>query len=367
MGDRNERIVVAGGGTGGHVYPGVAIARELLRRRPRRELLFVGTARGLESRLVPAEGFTLETIRASGLVGMGVMARLRGMALLPLGLLDSWRLLGRFRPSLVVGVGGYASGPVLAAALLRRLPTLIHEQNRWPGVTNRILAPLVDRIAVSFPGTEGSVGRKGTVTGNPVRPEFKEAPFERETNRPVRILVFGGSRGARALNEAVMDALPRLARSTAAPLFLHHQTGSQDLERVQQAYQDAGCTESRVEAYIDHMSDALASADLVLCRAGASTLAELAMVGRASVLVPFPNATHDHQQHNAAAFTAAGAARLVDQSDLDGRRVAELFLELSAQRSVLADMARAARSLARPDAAARIVDMAEELLDQRGA
>ncbi|MEE9127339.1 MAG: undecaprenyldiphospho-muramoylpentapeptide beta-N-acetylglucosaminyltransferase [Planctomycetota bacterium] len=364
MGDTDERIVVAGGGTGGHVYPGVAIARELQRRRPRRELLFVGTERGMETDLVPAEGFRLETIRASGLVGVGLMARLRGLARLPLGLLDSWRILADFRPQLVVGVGGYASGPVLAAALLRRLPTLIHEQNRWPGMTNRTLSTLVDRIAVSFPGTMGKLGRKGVVTGNPVRPGFEESMKRAPADGPVHVLVFGGSRGARALNDAVVDALPQLARQPQR-LFLHHQTGPADHERVQAAYRSAGYTESKVEEYILQMPEALAAAHLVVCRAGASTLAELALVGRASVLVPFPQATHDHQLHNASGFADAGAARLLDQKDLSGTALANVLEELSADREALDAMSRAARGLARPDAAARIVDMAEELIRRR--
>jgi len=362
--DTDERIVVAGGGTGGHVYPGVAIARELQRRRPQRELLFVGTARGMETELVPAEGFRLETIRASGLVGVGLMARLCGLARLPLGLLDSWRILADYRPQLVVGVGGYASGPLLAAALLRRVPTLIHEQNRWPGVTNRILSGLVDRIAVSFPGTTGRLGRMGVVTGNPVRPGFEDAKEQASKDGPVRVLVFGGSRGARALNNAVTGALSQLARQQPR-LFLHHQTGPADLERVQAAYHDAGYTESKVEAYIRQMPEALAAAHLVVCRAGASTLAELALMGRASVLVPFPQATHDHQLHNARGFADAGAARLLEQETLSGPVLAELLQELSADRQTLAAMSRAAGGLARPHAAARIVDMAEELLSRR--
>jgi UDP-N-acetylglucosamine--N-acetylmuramyl-(pentapeptide) pyrophosphoryl-undecaprenol N-acetylglucosamine transferase len=362
--DAHERIVVAGGGTGGHVYPGVAIARELQRRRPERELLFVGTERGMEMELVPAEGFRLETIRASGLVGVGLMARLRGLIQLPLGLVDSWRILAGFRPQLVVGVGGYASGPVLAAAALRRCPTLIHEQNRWPGMTNRILSALVDAVAVSFPATAGRLGRKGVVTGNPARPGFEFTDeMATDTGTP-RVLVFGGSRGARALNDAVVDALPQLA-SRQPRLFLHHQTGPADVARVREAYRQAGYTESKVEPYIRAMPQALAEAHLVVCRAGASTLAELALVGRPSVLVPFPQATHDHQRHNASGFADAGAARLLEQRDLDGASLAGTLLELAGDGETLASMRRAARGLAQPEAAARIVDMAEELMQRR--
>ena len=355
--------MIAGGGTGGHVYPGVAIARELLARSPEREVLFVGTSQGLESRLVPAEGFRLETIRATGLAGMGVASRLAGLARLPLGLLDSHRILGRFRPSLVVGVGGYASGPVLAAAVARRAPTMIHEQNRWPGITNRILAPLVDRVAVSFPGTAGGVGRRGVVTGNPVRPAFRSIPPMRDGSGTPRVLIFGGSRGARALNEAVMEALPLLA-ALGMPVELHHQTGPADLSRVQDAYRASGYTASTVEAFIDPMADALAAADLVIARAGASTLAELAVAGRPSVLVPFPNATHDHQRHNAGAFADAGASVVIDQRELSGERLAAVIGELSGDPGRLRSMADGARTLAHPDAAERIADLAESLLER---
>jgi len=354
-----RRIVIAGGGTGGHVYPGVAIAQELRRRDASREVRFVGTAAGLEARLVPAAGFALETIRASGIVGKGLLARAAGLARLPLGLLDAHRILRRIRPALVVGVGGYASGPVLVAALLRRLPTMIHEQNRWPGATNRLLAPWVDRIAVSFDATAGKVGALGMMTGNPVRAPFAALPAWAPHAGPARVLVSGGSRGARAINDAVIAALPRLAPEGWS---WRHQTGAADRERVADAYAAAGVRGVRVEAFLDDMPAALADADLVICRAGASTLAELACAGRAAILIPFPQAAHDHQRHNARGFAAAGAATLLEQQGLDGGRLAAEARALISDPGRLARMAAAARTLARPDAAARIVDLAEALL-----
>ena len=354
---------MAGGGTGGHVYPGLAIAAELGRRAGSRRFLFVGTEAGLESRLVPAHGYALETIRASGLVGVGLATKLRGIARLPGAIRESHRILGRFRPHLVVGVGGYASGPVLLVAIARRLPTLIHEQNRWPGVTNRILAPWVDRIAVTFPGTFGVVGRRGVVTGNPVAEEFTRVPAWNPTPEPRRVLVFGGSRGARALNNAVAAALPRLRGRVS----LHHQTGPADYDRIRKAYEQSGFTDATVEEYIDTMPEALAATDLVVCRAGASTLAELAASGRASILVPFTFATHDHQRQNARAFVDAGASRLLDQAELDGERLAAEVLTLLGAPQELERMAAGARGLARPDAASSIADLAEELMARRAA
>jgi UDP-N-acetylglucosamine--N-acetylmuramyl-(pentapeptide) pyrophosphoryl-undecaprenol N-acetylglucosamine transferase len=359
-----QRIVIAGGGTGGHVNPGLAIAQELVRRKARREVRFVGTAAGLEARLVPAAGFALETIRATGIVGKGLLGRAAGLARLPLGLLDAHAILRRFRPALVVGVGGYASGPVLVAALLRRIPTMIHEQNRWPGATNRLLAPWVDRIAVSFETTAGRIGALGTITGNPVRAPFAALPAWTPHAGSARVLVFGGSRGARAVNDAVIAALPRLA---ASGWSWRHQTGAADRDRVAAAYGHAGIDGARVEAFLDDMPEALAAADLVICRAGASTLAELACAGRAAILIPFPQAAHDHQRHNARGFEAAGAARVLEQRNLDGGRLATEAQALLADPGRIAAMSTAARTLARPDAAARIADLAEALLAPGGA
>lgn len=352
-----QRILIAGGGTGGHVNPALAIARELQRRRPDRSIRFVGTAAGLESRLVPAAGYPLETIRAAGVVGKGPVGRIRGLVRLALGCLDSRRLLRRTRPHLVIGVGGYASAPVVLAAILRRVPTMIHEQNRFPGMTNRVLSPLVGRTAVSFPGTAGGVGRRGEVTGNPVRPEFTRIPVWRPHDGPARLLVFGGSRGARAINDAMVAALGGLPPDLA----ITHQTGPADRDRVAAAYAVAG-REARVEAYLDDMAAVLEGADLVICRAGASTLAELAAAGRAAILIPFPRAAHDHQRHNARSLVEAGAARCIDPRELDGERLARTIRAVLEAPGELERMSGAARRLARPDAAGRIADLAEALM-----
>ena len=237
---------------------------------------------------------------------------------------------------------------------------MIHEQNRFPGVTNRVLAPLVGRIAVSFAGTAGVVGRRGRITGNPVRPEFARLEPWRPGDGPACVLLFGGSRGARALNGAMVDALPHLPPG----MEIRHQTGPADHRPVSEAYVAMGIQNARVEPYIDDMPGALAAADLVICRAGASTLAELAVAGRASVLIPFPHAAHDHQRHNARGFVEAGAARMMDQRNLDGMRLAAIISDLVGDAEALGTMAACARRLARPGAAAEIADMAEHLLEE---
>jgi UDP-N-acetylglucosamine--N-acetylmuramyl-(pentapeptide) pyrophosphoryl-undecaprenol N-acetylglucosamine transferase len=357
-------VLIAGGGTGGHLYPGIAVARELLARRQDARVVFAGTAAGLEARVLPREGFELELIRSAGLKGKSWRARLRGAVLLPLGALDAWHVISRHRPSVAVGVGGYSSGPVIALAAARGIPTLLMEQNAVPGITNRMLARMVDAAAVTFEDSTVFFGAKAFLSGNPVRAEFF-APDERSAPPapdapppPVRVLVFGGSQGAHAINMAMADAAPRLARA-ALPLAITHQTGAGDLEMVRDAYRRAGI-DARVEPFLHAMDREMTSADLVVCRAGATTLAELTAAGRPSILIPLPTATDDHQRKNAEALAAAGAARVLDQRDLGGARLAEELAEeivaMASEPAPRARMAAAARGLARPDAARLIVD-----------
>ncbi len=358
-------VLMAGGGTGGHVFPAVAIARELAETVPGCEVLFVGTARGLESRIVPAEGFRLLTIRSAGITGKRIMSRLKGMALLPVSLAQSWGMLSRARPVLVVGVGGYASGPVLAAAVLRRVPTLIHEQNYVPGATNLWLAPYVTQVAVTFPETIARLKGRGVVTGNPVRREFGRIPPLPEGARPGGhgVLVFGGSQGARAINHAVREALPALAVLKGKVRFTH-QTGETDLEVTRSAYRDSGL-EADVRPFIREMAQALEAADLVVSRSGATTVAELTAAGRPAVLIPFAAATHDHQTFNARKLADAGAAVLLPEKELTGERLAREVLDLIETPERLARMGRAARELGRPDAASRIAALCSELIAGR--
>jgi len=361
------RVLIAGGGTGGHLYPGVALARELQRRDPSVEISFVGTARGIESRVIPREGFPLDLIRVAGLKGVSRLRRLRGLLLLPLAALDAWRVISRRRPSVVVGVGGFASGPVLALAALRRLPTLLLEQNALPGLTNRLLAPVVRAAAVNFPEALRFFPRTGFVAGNPVRAAFF-VPAGRESYEAdarasgtagtppgaARVLIFGGSQGAHAINVALVEAAPQLA-AAGARLAITHQTGERDLDRVRDAYQRAGL-HARVEAFLYEMDHEMKQADLVVARAGATTLSELAAAGRPAILVPLPTATDDHQRRNAEAFARAGGALVLEEKHLSGERLAEAVLALAADPARRAEMARRSRTLARPDAAERIAD-----------
>ena len=356
------RLVIAGGGTGGHLYPGIAVAREVLRRMPDAVVSFAGTARGLESRVVPAAGFELDTIRSTGLKGRSIVARLRGAALVPMSLADAWQLLSRRRPQVVMGVGGYSSGPVVLAAAIRRIPTIVLEQNAVPGLTNRLLAPWVRAAAVTYEQTLSFFGRRGFVAGNPVRPEFFNArPSTGAQAGPSarRVLVLGGSQGAHAINVAMVAAAPELVRR-AAEVAVVHQTGERDLETVREGYQRAGLP-VRAESFLDTVAREMDEADVVISRAGATTLAELAASGRPAVLIPFPAATDDHQRKNAEVLDRAGAAVLIDQKDLTPDRLATVVGDLLNDAEKRARMAAAMRTFAKPEAAARIVDRLLEL------
>ena len=360
------RVVIAGGGTGGHLYPGIAVARELLSRRPDAAISFAGTARGLEARVIPREGFALDLIRSGGLKGKSVMDRARGAWLVPVGLTDAWRIVSARRPDLVIGVGGYSSGPVVLVAALRGIPTMLLEQNAVPGLTNRMLARFVRAAGVTFDSTRSFFGSKAFVSGNPVRPEFlatagssQESALD-DTTSVVRVLVFGGSQGAHAINMAMVEAAAELAAGSSH-LHLTHQTGERDVEMVRAAYRQAGL-EADVEPFLYDMERQLGQADVIVCRAGATTLAEITAGGKAAILVPLPTATDDHQRKNAEALAAKGAAEVLLQQEMTGAVLAERLLALAADRERRMRMSAAARSLARPDAARVIVDRALELV-----
>jgi UDP-N-acetylglucosamine--N-acetylmuramyl-(pentapeptide) pyrophosphoryl-undecaprenol N-acetylglucosamine transferase len=347
-------VVIAGGGTGGHLYPGLAVAREVLRREPEAHVTFVGTARGLESTIVPREGFELDVIRSAGLKGKSMGARLRGLGLLPVSALDAWGVISARRPSIVVGVGGYSAGPVVFLAALRRIPTMVLESNALPGVTNRMLARWVDAAAVTYEETAAYFGEKAFVAGNPVRPEFlRTVPARTPHAGARRLLVLGGSQGAHAINVALVAAAAELVRTTG--LDLVHQTGPRDLGMVREAY-ERGHVPARVESFLDPVVGEMSAADLVLCRAGSTTLAEIAALGRPAVLVPLPTAADDHQRKNAQAIAAAGAAVVIDERELTTSRVVETVASLMKDEGRLAAMGEAMRRLARPDAARQIVD-----------
>jgi UDP-N-acetylglucosamine--N-acetylmuramyl-(pentapeptide) pyrophosphoryl-undecaprenol N-acetylglucosamine transferase len=360
------RVMIAGGGTGGHLYPGIAVARELLARDGGSQVTFAGTASGIEARVLPREGFTLDLIRSGGLKGKSVVDRFRGVWLLPQGVIDAWTIVSRRRPDLVIGVGGYSSGPVVLVAALRGVPTMVLEQNAVPGLTNRLLAPLVRAAAVTYDSTRLFFGEKAVVSGNPVRPEFFEVagPSAREANADggsavVRVLVFGGSQGAHAVNVAMVEAAPELAAGRPR-VRITHQAGERDVEMVRAGYRAAGI-QADVEPFFFDMERRLGDADLIVCRAGATTIAEVAAAGRAAILVPLPTATDDHQRKNAEALAAAGAADVLLQTDASGPVLAKRILALAGNAAARARMAKAVKSLARPDAARVIVDRAIEL------
>ena len=369
------RILIAGGGTGGHLYPGIALARELMRRDPATTVSFVGTAQGIEARVVPREGFEIDLIRVAGLKGKSTVERAIGFGLLPIAAVDVLRVLSKRRPDVVVGVGSFASGPVLALAALLGYPTMLLEQNALPGITNRLLARVVRAAAVNFESALTYFPRNGFVAGNPVRPEFFPAgheetherfarPFDSRDSRAVplaqgRVLIFGGSQGAHAINVAMVEAAARLAAS-GIRLAITNQTGERDLDLVRAAYERAGVA-ARVEAFIYEIDREMKAAAVVVARSGATTLAELAASGTPAILVPLPTAADDHQRKNAEVVAKAGAAIVVDQRALSGESLAAAIASVVTDPDRLRRMSAAARALARPDAAERIADRVEQL------
>jgi len=347
------RVIMAGGGTGGHVIPALAIAQEL-RSHYHAELLFVGTPRGIETRLVPAAGFELRLIEVGALKRVDLATRLKTMLDLPRSLFASSAIIGEFRPHVMIGVGGYASGPAMLVAAMMNVPTVAFEPNVVPGFANRVLAPTIRAAAVHFEST-CHYFRKCHVTGVPVRRQFFNVPQKPE-NGPPTLLVFGGSQGAHAINVAVLAALPKLMEALPE-IHLIHQTGEKDYAEAQSAYLKTMIS-AEVAPFIDDMPGAFARADLLLCRAGASTVAEVTAAGKPAIFIPLPTAADDHQRHNAATLAADGAARLLLQAELSPERLVNEVASLVRDRAGLAGMAQAARRFAHPDAAAKIAELA---------
>jgi UDP-N-acetylglucosamine--N-acetylmuramyl-(pentapeptide) pyrophosphoryl-undecaprenol N-acetylglucosamine transferase len=337
------KMLLAGGGTGGHLFPAVALAQRLLEKTPESEVLFVGTERGIESRILPELGLPLATIDIAGFAGKGIGGKLALVPRLFKSVYQSLHILDRFRPQVVVGVGGYASGPLLLAARLKGYPVLIHEQNAWPGLTNRLLARWAERICLSFAEADRAFHHGATVlTGNPLRRGMEDCPPISPDN-PL-LLVFGGSRGARAINEAMVRALP-LLEEFRGRLGILHQTGAEDVEWTREEYRQAGWDPNGVVPFINDMADAYARAHLVLCRAGATTVAELTACGRPAIMVPYPHAAGDHQSANARALAHRGAALMLPQSELTAENIARIAGDLLRDRERLLNMAGVARSM----------------------
>jgi UDP-N-acetylglucosamine--N-acetylmuramyl-(pentapeptide) pyrophosphoryl-undecaprenol N-acetylglucosamine transferase len=356
-----QRIMVAGGGTGGHLFPGLAVVEELRRRVPGLEVKFVGTARGIEARILPSRGEALELLKVTPLKGQGMGARFKSFARIPAAMKEASSLMRDFEPDLVLGVGGYASGPVLLSASLSGRPTALLEQNAHVGLTNRILARFVDRAYITFEQTERVFGKnRSRLTGNPVRHEFVEharlaiADPEGFESRARSVLVLGGSQGARKLNEDVPRALAQ-AGLAHRDLEVVHQAGESMRDEVEATYRELGIR-AKVVTFIDEIARAYSNAALVVARAGATTLAELCAIGRPSILIPFPFAADDHQAKNAKALEEQCASICIRESELEADALGELIGGLLDDAAKRQAMARAARGHGRPDAAAAIVD-----------
>jgi UDP-N-acetylglucosamine--N-acetylmuramyl-(pentapeptide) pyrophosphoryl-undecaprenol N-acetylglucosamine transferase len=358
-------MIIAGGGTGGHLFPGIAIAEEFLQRDPANRVLFIGTERGLEKKILGGLGFPLRTLKVEGLKGRGPVRILASLLKIPGSLIASVRIIRAFQPAVVVGVGGYASGPAVLAARLMGLKTAIAEQNAFPGLTNRILGHIADRIFVSFSASARwfPAGRT-RVTGNPIRAAFlAEKPQGKRDDLRFTLLIFGGSQGAHAINRIVMDALDGLGELKDRLRFIH-QTGEQDRETVEEGYRKRGFS-AEVAPFILDMAAAYRTADLLLCRAGATSIAEITAGGKAAILIPFPFAVNDHQTQNAEILVRAGAAEMIPEKELDGRRLAAAIERLCCQPAEIQKMEKASASLGNIHAAATIVDAFLDLIEDR--
>ncbi|MBX7222019.1 MAG: undecaprenyldiphospho-muramoylpentapeptide beta-N-acetylglucosaminyltransferase [Blastocatellia bacterium] len=349
------KVLIAAGGTGGHIFPGIAIAQEWQRRFPETGFMFVGTERGLESKLVPKAGFPLTLIQAGALNNVSLTRKVSSLLKMPVGVWQAMRLLRSFRPDIVVGIGGYASGVMVLVAALQGFPTMVVEPNALPGFTNRKLARFVNAAGVTFAEAARFFPGKAVLTGTPVRADF-EAVQPKSRTEERHLLIFGGSQGARAINQAMIAAAPILAKAPF-PLRITHQTGEADFETVRQGYA-ATTLQVEVRPFIYEMAAAFAAADLLICRAGAMTAAEVAAAGKAAIFIPFPLAADDHQRKNAEAFVRAGAGRLVVQAELTGERLAQEILTVLENAGQLSAMEQAGRRLARSNAAGHVVDLA---------
>jgi UDP-N-acetylglucosamine--N-acetylmuramyl-(pentapeptide) pyrophosphoryl-undecaprenol N-acetylglucosamine transferase len=355
------RAILAGGGTGGHVIPALAVAQEL-QKQYGAEVLFIGTARGIENRLVPAAGFELRLVEVGALKNVSLATRLRTMFDLPRAVWEARRILTEFRPGVVIGVGGYASGPAMMAATLSRIPTVAFEPNVVPGFANRVVARFVSGAAVHFSET-AKYFRRAEVTGVPVRQAFFEIARRTPSQENPSVLVFGGSQGAHAINQAAMESVVAL-QARVPGIRIVHQTGERDYNDAQAAY---AAVSGSVEAFrfIDDMPGHFARADLLVCRSGASTVAEVAAAGKPAIFVPFPRAADDHQKRNAEAFERAGAALLLEESNLNRETLVEAISSLLSSPARLEQMGEAARKLSHPDAARDIAKMAAQLAGEK--
>src|SRR5580700_3311346 len=357
------KLLIAGGGTGGHVIPALAIAKEWLSRGKEREVVLVGTERGIEMKLVPQAGLPLETLRVAGLKGKGGVTLVKNLAMLAPAMLDARRVLRKHKPVAAFGVGGYAAGPMLLATWFSRVPNIIFEPNAEPGLTNKLLAKLSKRIATGYEISAHTWGKKAIVTGCPVRSEFFSIS-PRKLEKPYRLLVTGGSQGALPINRTFVDVMDQLA-ARKNDLSIVHQTGERDYNAVRTAYARREIN-AEVVPFFANMADRFAWADVIVCRAGAITAAEIAAAGRAAIFIPFGAATDSHQLRNAQEMTRAGAGRVITENELTAERLTTEIFNLIDRPDAIEKQSNAARSLARPDATRDIVDLIEEAANVQG-
>ena len=360
-------MIIAGGGTGGHLFPGLAIAEEFKRRDENNEVVFVGTEHGIEARIIPREGYPIRFLRSEGIVGKSPVGRIKAMAKLVLSALDAHRILKLLTPDIVIGVGGYSSGAIVMIAGLKSIPTMIHEQNSVPGLTNRILGRMVQRVCVTYHESASSFPMGKTfLTGNPIRGKIlrgdREAAYRlfSLSEDMFTVFIFGGSSGARSINRAMVDALNHLTDLKDKIQFLH-QTGDKDFENIRDAYRKAG-VRGTVAPFIYQMAEAYAVADVVVSRAGATTLAEITALGKPAILVPYPYAAGRHQECNALKLREMGAAFMMPEDEMRGETLAKNIRELYDNGALRAEMQRSSQGLGRPDACSKIVDIAMSLV-----
>jgi len=362
------RVVIAGGGTGGHLFPGIAVAEEVLARNGQSDVLFIGTGNPMERTALSQKGFNFTAITVQGLKNRGILNQIKALILLPASLIASSRILKAFDPDLVLGVGGYSAGPVVAAAWLKGIKTALQEQNILPGITNRWLSRITNRLYLSFPETRGmATADKALVTGNPVRQEFFAAiPPRQQTQEatekeaaPFTVLIAGGSQGAHAINKAMQSALAHLS-DTGRYHFIH-QTGADDEAMMNETYANSRA-KGTVKAFFSDMARQYQAANLIVCRAGATTVAEVTALGKPVIFIPFPYAADDHQRLNAESLVREGASEMILEKDLAGQMLAQRIEHYAGAPEELARMGARASLLGRPDAAKAIVDDMYQLI-----
>ena len=369
------RVIISGGGTGGHIYPGLAVARSLEEKYERVEILFVGTADGLEADIIPKAGYELQTIKAEGFARRISLQLIKAVTKTGIGVIESFQILKDFGPDLVLGTGGYVCGPIVLAAALKNTPTIIHEQNAYPGLTNRLLAKVVDKVALSNEAAQDYFKEedKITITGNPIRPEIlakEEKVAYQELNLkagPKTILVFGGSRGAKSINQALLGVYQHLKQLNVQVL---HVTGKKDFDRIAAKAKERGINDFesgkiRIKSYLYNMEAALSAADLVISRAGATGLAEITASGLPAILIPYPHATDNHQAHNARALEEEGAARVILDKDLTADKLWSLLEELLDDEAELRRMSQASLAAGEPQAAEKLVGEIEKAVTSK--